>query len=96
MDVEVELGDLEVGPVTGQVLEGEQAGYNDVGILTSPEGRSYAVAVMIGRTSRPLKERMVLMQRVVEATIAYDHALARQQASAPKPAEPSEADPAGS
>lgn len=64
---------------TGQVLGAEQAGYNDVGILTSPEGRSYAVAVMIGRTNRPLPERMMLMQRVVAATIDYDAALARQQ-----------------
>lgn len=79
---------------TGQVLDGEQAGYNDVGILTSPEGRSYAVAVMIGRTSRPLKERMILMQKVVEATIAYDHALAKQQASVPERHDPAEASPA--
>nr|WP_047167139.1 serine hydrolase [Sphingomonas sp. Y57] len=68
---------------TGQVYQGEQAGYNDVGILTSPDGRSYAVAVMIGRTSRPLAERMKLMQSVVAATIAYDAALAVQRAAAP-------------
>ena len=36
---------------TGQVLGATQAGYNDIGILTSPEGRHYAVAVMIGRTA---------------------------------------------
>ncbi|WP_246152553.1 serine hydrolase [Sphingomonas montanisoli] len=64
---------------TGQILEGEQAGYNDVGILTSPEGRSYAVAVMIGRTSRPLPERMDLMRKVVRLTIAYDGELAEQK-----------------
>src|SRR5688572_26899165 len=28
---------------TGQVLGSQQAGYNDVGILTAPDGRSYAV-----------------------------------------------------
>jgi beta-lactamase class A len=77
---------------TGQVYQGEQAGYNDVGILTSPEGRSYAVAVMIGRTSRPLAERMKLMQSVVAATIAYDAALAAQRAAAPH--EPNGSDPA--
>lgn len=71
---------------TGQIFDGEQAGYNDVGILTSPEGRSYAVAVMIGRTDRPLRERMALMQKVVAATIAYDAALARQrEEAAPAP-----------
>lgn len=64
---------------TGQVLQGEQAGYNDVGILTSPEGRSYAVAVLIGRTARPLRERMALMQKVVSATIDYDAKLERQR-----------------
>ncbi len=57
---------------TGQVYQGEQAGYNDVGILTSPTGRAYAVAVLIGRTARPLQERMALMQKVVAATIDYD------------------------
>src|SRR5207245_2699126 len=35
---------------TGQVLGAEQAGYNDIGILTAPDGRSYAVAVMIKLT----------------------------------------------
>lgn len=55
---------------TGQELGGEQAGYNDVGILTAPDGRSYAVAVMIKRTSTPLPVRMTLMNNVVEAVIA--------------------------
>jgi beta-lactamase class A len=60
---------------TGQVLGDEQAGYNDVGILTSPEGRSYVLAVMIGRTSQPLPRRSELMQNVVAAAIDYDRAL---------------------
>ncbi|HVQ08573.1 MAG TPA: serine hydrolase [Allosphingosinicella sp.] len=59
---------------TGQVLGGTQAGYNDIGILTSPEGRHYAVAVMIGRTATPLGTRMSLMQNVTRAAIAYDEA----------------------
>lgn len=57
---------------TGQVLGSTQAGYNDIGILTSPDGRHYAVAVMIGRTSRPIPERMQLMQSVTRAVIAFD------------------------
>jgi beta-lactamase class A len=61
---------------TGQVLGGEQAGYNDIGLLHSPDGRHYAIAVMIGRTSAPLGARMELMQSVVRATIAYDEAIA--------------------
>lgn len=56
---------------TGQVLGSTQAGYNDIGILTSPDGRHYAVAVMIGRTSTPLPTRMELMQNVTRAVISF-------------------------
>ncbi|HEX6783482.1 MAG TPA: serine hydrolase [Sphingomicrobium sp.] len=55
---------------TGQVLNGAQAGYNDIGILTAPDGKSYAVAVMIKLTSVPLEVRMALMNEVVRAVIA--------------------------
>jgi beta-lactamase class A len=54
---------------TGQELGGVQAGYNDIGILTAPDGRSYSVAVMIKRTSVPLPTRMTLMNNVVRAVI---------------------------
>lgn len=54
---------------TGQELGGSQAGYNDIGILTAPDGRSYAVAVMIKLTSVPLPVRMTLMNNVVRAVI---------------------------
>jgi beta-lactamase class A len=54
---------------TGQELGGVQAGYNDIGILTAPDGRSYSVAVMIKKTSTPLPVRMKLMNNVVEAVI---------------------------
>ena len=54
---------------TGQVLGGVQAGYNDIGIVTAPDGRSYAVAVMIKKTSTPLSARMTLMNNVVRAII---------------------------
>ena len=54
---------------TGQVLGSVQAGYNDIGILTAPDGRSYSVAVMIKRTSTPLSTRMKLMNNVVRAVI---------------------------
>jgi beta-lactamase class A len=55
---------------TGQVLGPVQAGYNDIGIVTAPDGRSYAVAVMIKKTSTPLITRMTLMNNVVRAIIA--------------------------
>jgi beta-lactamase class A len=54
---------------TGQVLGAQQAGYNDIGILTAPDGRSYSVAVMIKLTSVPLPVRMRLMNNVVRAVI---------------------------
>ena len=55
---------------TGQTLGPLQAGYNDIGILTGPDGKSYAVAVMIKLTSTPLPVRMALMNEVVKAVIA--------------------------
>ncbi len=55
---------------TGQELGAKQAGYNDIGILTAPDGRSYSVAVMIKLTSVPLPTRMALMNNVVRAVIA--------------------------
>jgi len=57
---------------TGQDLMGRTAGYNDVGFLTAPDGRSYAIAVMIGDTARPIWARQQLMQAVVGAIVA-DH-----------------------
>jgi len=54
---------------TGQEFAGQQAGYNDIGILTAPDGKSYAVAVMIKLTSVPLPVRMTLMNNVVRAVI---------------------------
>jgi beta-lactamase class A len=73
---------------TGQVLGGEQAGYNDIGLLTGPDGRSYAVAVMIRRTSAPLAQRMAAMQSTVRAVISFDqnlssYGLARYGAAEP-------------
>lgn len=55
---------------TGQDLVGRTAGYNDVGILTAPGGQSYAVAVLIGDTRRPVPERQALMQAVVASLVA--------------------------
>lgn len=66
---------------TGQELGGIQAGYNDIGILTAPDGRSYAVAVMIKKTSTPLPVRMALMNNVVKAVI-QQHEMAKGTAYA--------------
>ena len=56
---------------TGQVLGSVQTGYNDIGILTAPDGSHYAIAVMIRRTAAPIPARMALMQNAVRAVIDY-------------------------
>ncbi|MBB5686556.1 serine hydrolase [Sphingobium boeckii] len=55
---------------TGQELQGRATGFNDVGILTAPDGTDYAVAVMIGATRKSIPERQSLMQAVTRAVIA--------------------------
>uniref|UniRef100_UPI003B63D2AA serine hydrolase n=1 Tax=Sphingomonas sp. PL-96 TaxID=2887201 RepID=UPI003B63D2AA len=55
---------------TGQDLLSRNAGFNDVGVLTAPDGRSYAVAVMIGDTRAPMRDRQALIQQVVHALVA--------------------------
>ena len=54
---------------TGQVLGARATGYNDVGLLTAPDGRTYAVAVLIAETEAPIPERQALMQAVTRAVI---------------------------
>lgn len=56
---------------TGQVLGPQATGYNDVGLITAPDGRAYAVAVMIASTRRPVPERQALMGEVVGAVVAH-------------------------
>ena len=56
---------------TGQDLGGRNAGFNDVGLLTAPDGRRYALAVMIGDTIRPIRERQQLIQQVAAAVANY-------------------------
>ena len=56
---------------TGQDLAGRNAGFNDVGLLTAPDGRRYALAVMIGDTVRPIRERQQLIQSVAAAVAGY-------------------------
>ncbi len=55
---------------TGQDLGGRTAGYNDVGLLIAPDGKSYAIAVMIGDTPKSIPERQALMQAVVASVVA--------------------------
>lgn len=55
---------------TGPELGARQAGFNDVGIMTAPDGASYAVAVMIGSTTESIPVRWALMQGVARAIVA--------------------------
>jgi beta-lactamase class A len=52
---------------TGQDFKGRTAGYNDVSIMTAPDGTSYAVVVMIADTTQPIPNRQALMQGVAAA-----------------------------
>ncbi|MGE4409888.1 MAG: serine hydrolase [Sphingobium sp.] len=60
---------------TGQDLPPRSTGYNDVGIMTAPDGTSYAVAVMIGSTTVSIPERWELMQGVARAVVASHNGL---------------------
>lgn len=57
---------------TGQILSPISTGYNDIGIMTAPDGTRYAVAVMIGSTTASVPQRMAFMQ-FVSRTIATYH-----------------------
>ncbi len=52
---------------TGQDHKGRTAGYNDVGVMTAPDGTRYGVAVLIADTSQTVPTRMQLMQSVSAA-----------------------------
>ncbi len=62
---------------TGQDLGTLGTGYNDVALMTAPDGRTYAVAVLIGATRQPIWARMQLMQAVTRTVIAA-HAVAEK------------------
>jgi len=52
---------------TGQDFEGAAVGINDVGLLTAPDGHTYAVAVMMRQTFKPVPARLAFMQQVTRA-----------------------------
>lgn len=56
---------------TGQEYLGEQAGFNDVAILTAPDGARYAIAVLVGSTRAPFDQRFAMMQGVTQAVVRY-------------------------
>lgn len=56
---------------TGQELAPVSTGYNDIGIMTAPDGTRYAVAVMISDTTASIPARMAFMQSISRAVAAY-------------------------
>lgn len=55
---------------TGQQYAGRTAGFNDVGILTSPEGDAYGVAAMVGDSSSGDRTKQRFIQDVARAVVA--------------------------
>jgi beta-lactamase class A len=58
---------------TGQGFGGTQTGYNDVGIITAPDGTRYAVAVMLAETTAPNVDRMAVMSNVTRAVVRWHY-----------------------
>lgn len=56
---------------TGQILGAVSTGYNDIGIMTAPDGTRYAIAIMIGDTTAGIPARMTLMQNVSRLVATY-------------------------
>lgn len=56
---------------TGQELDPLSTGYNDIGIMTAPDGTRYAVVVMIASTTSPIPARMAMMQAVSRAVATH-------------------------
>ncbi|WP_293906460.1 serine hydrolase [Phenylobacterium sp.] len=52
---------------TGQDFEGYAVGINDVGLLTAPDGHTYAVAVMLRQTRKSVPDRLAFMQSITRA-----------------------------
>jgi beta-lactamase class A len=72
---------------TGPDWRGASVGINDVGLMTAPDGHTYAVAVMVRQTSQPPSSRHRLMAGVARAVESYwavsGHASDTQQAANP-------------
>lgn len=56
---------------TGQELAGTATGYNDIAIITAPDGTRYSVAVMLASTTASIPQRMAMMQSVSRAVATH-------------------------
>jgi beta-lactamase class A len=77
---------------TGPDWRGASVGINDVGLMTAPDGRTYAVAVMVRQTSQPASARHRLMAGVARAVESY-WALAGERKEIQTAANPAQAAP---
>jgi beta-lactamase class A len=68
---------------TGQDWRGASVGINDVGLMTAPDGRAYAVAEMIRRTAKPVPDRLAFMQGVSSAVARHWEVQTGGRAEAP-------------
>ena len=66
---------------TGQYFDGVQSGYNDVGVLTAPDGSQYALVVFVGQTRASYAARMAMMQEVTRSVVRYHEAKAAANAA---------------
>lgn len=55
---------------TGQVFGPVATGFNDVALITAPDGQTYAVVVMIAQTRLGVPERQALMAQVAREVVA--------------------------
>ena len=55
---------------TGQDYRGASIGINDVGLITAPDGKTYAVAVFLQKTKHPVSERLAFLQSISKAIVA--------------------------
>ncbi len=76
---------------TGPDWRGASVGINDVGLMTAPDGHTYAVAVMVRQTSQPPSARHRLMASVARAVESYWAASGRLGESQQVAAIPAEA-----
>jgi len=56
---------------TGPDWRGASIGINDVGLVTAPDGKTFAVAVMMRQTRKPVPARLQLMQAVSRTLAAW-------------------------
>lgn len=56
---------------TGPDWRGASVGINDVGLITAPDGRTFAVAVMMRQTRKPTTARLALFQAVSRTVVDY-------------------------